>query len=205
VETVTWAGHSPDGAWWWTGSQWLPAWSPDRRWWFDGTTWQRQRGPTSNWSVWSIRTRLIAPVAAWLILWLLSVTLSVSAVAHAPTSPSPETQSLALRTVAVAAAVWLVGMVATGIWCGRVSGFKVRQAAVVWVASAAAITLLLLVGYVVSMSASSDPSADTAAGAGAAMFTIPAFGLVLSSTGLGLGVAFLAHLILHGPRKQVVA
>jgi hypothetical protein len=160
----------------------------------------------SSWSVSSIRPRrLIAPATAWLIVWLLSVTLSVSAVIHAPTSPSPERPSLALRTVAVAAAIWVVGMVATGVWCGRVSRFKVRPAAVVWLASAAAITLLLLVGYVVSMSASSDPSADTAAGAGAVVFTIPALGLVLVSTGLGLGSAFLAHLIHQGRRERVVA
>jgi hypothetical protein len=203
---VTRAGHSPDGAWWWTGSQWLPAWSPDRRWWFDGTTWQRQRRPTSKWSVSSIRPRrLITPAAAWLTVWLVSVTLAVSAVAHAPTASSPETTSLTLRTVALAAVVWLVGMVATGIWCGRVSRFQVRQAAVVWLASAAAITLLLLVGYVVSMSASSDPGGDTAAGAGVVIFAIPAFVLVLVSSGIGLGVAFLARLIRHGRHERVAA
>ena len=30
---------SPDGTWWWTGSEWKPAVSPDRRWRWNGYTW----------------------------------------------------------------------------------------------------------------------------------------------------------------------
>jgi len=30
---------SPDGFWWWTGSEWKPAISPDRRWRWNGEAW----------------------------------------------------------------------------------------------------------------------------------------------------------------------
>jgi hypothetical protein len=30
---------SPDGLWWWTGSEWKPAISPDRRWRWNGAAW----------------------------------------------------------------------------------------------------------------------------------------------------------------------
>jgi hypothetical protein len=30
---------SPDGMWWWTGSEWKPAISPDRRWRWTGAAW----------------------------------------------------------------------------------------------------------------------------------------------------------------------
>ena len=35
--------HSEDGAWWWSGSEWLPARSPDGKWWFDGQVWRRAK------------------------------------------------------------------------------------------------------------------------------------------------------------------
>lgn len=31
---------SPDGAWWWNGSSWIPAFSDDQRWHWSGTEWQ---------------------------------------------------------------------------------------------------------------------------------------------------------------------
>lgn len=136
-------------------------------------------------------------------MWLTTVTLSVNAVTHASASTPPEPTGLALEIVAGVTAVWVLAMVSTGVWCGRVSRFEVRAAALVWIGSAIAITLLLLVGYVVTMSSSTDPSADTAAGAGVVVFTIPAFILVLISTGTGLGVASLAHLIRQGRHDRI--
>jgi hypothetical protein len=39
---------SPDGFWWWTGSEWKPAISPDQRWRWNGATWVPHAAPQAQ-------------------------------------------------------------------------------------------------------------------------------------------------------------
>ena len=78
--------HSADGEWWWSGAEWLPAWSADRRSWFDGLRWTRNG-----------RYRLEEPTgrefgigAAWLLLWALSLVWSAREAPGAATGTVPD-------------------------------------------------------------------------------------------------------------------
>jgi hypothetical protein len=42
------ASHSPDGLWWWSGSDWRPAVSLDGIWWWDGEVWRLRVEPGSE-------------------------------------------------------------------------------------------------------------------------------------------------------------
>ena len=93
VETAP-AQHSPDRVWWWTGREWLSAWSSDGRWWFDGTSWravptqpERELLPQrpvntgapkvrrGGWPSWSRKRRIIS--TSWIAFFVTAGTLSL--------------------------------------------------------------------------------------------------------------------------------
>ena len=131
--------HSPDKAWWWSGAQWVPAWSPDGAWWFDGVTWRAglANGQGRTLGPWRRLTRSETVVGAlWFALWLVSALWAAVTVPKAQSERSPVSSgawlfgitlggSAVLATIATAAwlayrgrwwAIWLLALYVAGLF-----------------------------------------------------------------------------------------
>lgn len=159
--------HSTDGAWWWDGERWLPAWTPDHRYWFDGLTW---RASARQWSrrakrllVGWLGTLFLIFVSAWTLVGLRSSNKAAWAAA-----------------LAVTAGLSFATGIAAGYALGRDGlGRGVPLAAL-------AATAVLLGCYGASfIFVSGDTNSDNEAGAGVALFMVPTFVLTLLVLGLG--------------------
>ena len=82
---------SPDGEWYWDGSQWRPAFSPDGRWRWDGTGWRPAVPPEPAWryepTAWTRRLQV-------LVLVLMALGLVATALLEAAFLPSMLQQSI---------------------------------------------------------------------------------------------------------------
>ncbi len=172
--------HSADGAWWWSGDGWLPAWSLDRRLWFDGRSW-RPTGPDAVGRPTGVEIGIAVGIFA---TWVLSVAWSVAAlpptVAAADLSSALDLAGLGLL------AAWFGGTVVSGL----LLGFRGRWAYVGFLV--AYVWTLVLAWYVSAMlmtPADSGSDNDTAAGAGLVILAVPTLlaVVVLTTTGAGLG------------------
>ncbi len=171
--------HSPDGSWWWSGSEWLPAWSADRRWWFNGARWTpagRSRPFPKPSGVEYVM------VGAWLVVWGLALVWTSAAVPQASAGADPR--------AAVVRAGLMLALGSAGLLV--VCGFLLARAGR-WV-YVAALTLyvwvLLLFWYVgaMLMAPAVDLSDnDNAAGAGLVILGVPALLVVATLVSLGAG------------------
>jgi hypothetical protein len=175
------SSHSPDGRWWWDGSQWLPAWSADGRNWFDGTRWapvsRHLRGGPRDWA-----RRVVIP----LVLWLGALSAFPTAVLIAVRGLAPD-EVLADNVLVRLAVVGGVCLATTPV-LGFLLGRERRWLQTVWAAVIG--TGLLTAWYVgLFLADQSDPSADNEAGAGVAIFALPTFAALLGLLAMGSGVA----------------
>lgn len=181
VDTQTSGRHSPDGSWWWSGAEWVPAWSGDRQWWFDGTVWTRTRR-TRTFPKPSAVEYVIA--GAWFLIWILALVWAAKAEPEANAGADPS-------SVVVSGGLVLgIGSVILLVVCGYLLAHAGR-----WVYMAG-LTLyvwgLLLAWYVGAMlmtPATDGSDNDNAAGAGLVILGIPALFAVAVLVGLGAGAA----------------
>ena len=168
--------HSPDGEWWWSGSEWLPAWSADRRWWFDGLRWT----PTRKQGLARAFRRQVAMLGGWLLVWLLSLAWSAYVLAVSPDGAPV----IPLITGAALLICWVGGSVASGFLLAFHAAWPsvVLMAGYVWVLSMA--------WYVASMLIGPDPAGtnDIGAGAGVVILGIPMFLVIGTLVSVGAGL-----------------
>jgi hypothetical protein len=168
---------SPDGGWWWSGTDWKPAISPDRRFRFDGEKWVQIRR-RSLFPIWSI-----LPTFGWIIL--LGLWLPLSIITFRADNPSHDTL------------VWAIGggsiIVLATLALGFVFG-ATRRALWLWLVILPG-SFAQNVGYLIfaqRTAAVSAPGTDMAMGLGAFFLSIPIFLAVLVCIWLGAGLGRLA-------------
>lgn len=162
--------HSPDGAYWWTGEQWVPAWSADRRWWFDGRAWV-PAAPRD-----SLLARADRVVAGLWVAFALVAMVEFGYVAHKGEGASKGWIAPLIGT----AGVWVLAVIATGYVAGR--------APLAWPRLCLAFGFLCLIAgvvYVESMLATTDANNDIEAGSGVVVLGVPAAALIALLLGLG--------------------
>ena len=169
--------YSPDGEWWWSGSDWKPALSPDRQLRFDGESWVRlaRRSPFPLWS--------IAPTFIWFTL--LGVWLPLSVVTFRADDPGRDTLIWAIVGGSIVASATL----ALGIAFGAT-----RRALWLWLAVPVG-TFAQTVGYLVfveSTAASNATGGDISMGFGAVVLSIPIFLALLTLIWVGAALGRLA-------------
>jgi hypothetical protein len=183
--------HSWDGLFWWDGRSWLPAYDASGRWWFDGRQWVPAVSATARpapprW--------VLVGGAAWLLALLASIVVAVVALVGADEG-SRKHMSTGLATALLACGA--AALLATLAW-GAALGRARRWRDVLF--SAGAGTGLLIAAFAMAWLVgpnANEPGADNAAGAGAAVFSMPAF--VALSVPLWLGAAI--GLLLPRPRS----
>lgn len=180
--------HSEDGAYWWSGEQWLPAWSPDDRWWFDGSTWVPTHRPKL------LARRDIITGVVWGVVSLAAMVLSAVLAGHPNTAPVSVAWALGLLGI-----VAILGLPITGFITSR--GPKAGRRFLLGIAY---VSTLWIAVYLVAMMATNDPNADIEAGAGLVVIGIPsAIGIAILQ-GLG-ALGRLAKSRLGRPRSTVAA
>ena len=168
--------HSPDRAWWWTGTEWRPAWSVDRRWWFDGQRWVRVRRHRPE--LGSAGRRLLALWSSWGVALVVWSALNVGL--------GPSRMSLALGGALLFIAG--VGLLSSGVLLGRVHRRVLALPLVGYV------TIWLLLAYVMAMLLSPVNPADVrdlAAGVGVLFLAVPSLCSVGVLAGFGLLIEYL--------------
>ena len=181
MDTQTVGQHSPDGLWWWSGSEWVPAWTADRRWWFNGASWTRV-SRTPAFPKPSAVEFLMA--GAWFLIWVLALVWAAAAVPAANAGMDPS------DAIVRGGLMLAVGAVVLLLVCGYLLAHAGR-----WVYMAA-LTLyvwgLLLAWYVGAMlmttPAADGSDNDNAAGAGLVILGVPGLFVVAALVGLGAGV-----------------
>ncbi|BBH18583.1 hypothetical protein Back2_28700 [Nocardioides baekrokdamisoli] len=188
--------HSPDGIWWWTGEEWISAWSPDFRYWFDGSTWIPQSSARRGQSAFLRRSDWVLG-GIWITGAILATGFGMQAASH---NDHPELEpTWALWSWGGVAATLVLMMPVMGYLTCRAPGRIARMAlatALVWGS--------LLAAYVLAMATSSDPNSDNAAGAGLVVLGIPAGLAAAALVGFGgllrLAVDRLRARLTSGPR-----
>lgn len=167
--------HSPDGLYWWTGNQWVAAWSHDRSHWFDGTRWlPRAHQPPvpllrrSDWILGGLWCSVAAVATGFAML-------AAAESVDASTEPNST-----LWTLAALAAVLVVLMPVAGYATGRAPRRLPRMCL-----AAGAMWGSIMLGYVLSMLTATGPANDDAAGAGVVILAIPTACVVAVLMGLG--------------------
>lgn len=187
--------HSHDGAWWWSGSRWMPAWSDDRQWWFNGSTWVRVSPPRTFPVPRAIEW---AMAAIWTSLWVIAVVWCVEV--------ETSTRSGDVMRVGVQRSGLALGLASVALMtaCGYLLGRAQRWTYVC--ALAGYVWVLLLALYVVVILAAPSPGAsdnDTTAGAGLVILALPLLLVVSAFVGIGAGAGRLGgrrrSLLLHSP------
>lgn len=175
------AQHSPDGAWWWSGNEWFPAWSQDHRWWFDGTAWREARRPALPLDRFE---RFLA--LAWLVLFGLTCLWGQIAAPHI--TPDDGLPGAWLASGAVIVVSWLLGVTVTGYVLSRRGRSAALRAFVplVWFLMGMWVAFLANVP-----SPASQPGDDVSAGAGLVLLATPALGVLWLLAALGVGLARL--------------
>ena len=176
--------YSPDGRWWWDGYTWRPAFTSDGRSWFDGRYWRTV-------AVRSPRPRWVLPLAGvWLSAlsaWEITAWVSVAAGAKIDAS-----------WVLVIALLAAAGVLATVSWGFCLARYR-RWADL---AISAVVGAGVLLGwYVAAMISLAQPgeAADNEAGAGVAIFSLPA----LASVSILLGIGFFVEFAARGIQRMV--
>lgn len=183
--------HSPDGSWWWSGTEWLPAWSADRRWWFNGVRWKR-RSPAFP------RPSTVEYVmfGVWFVVWVLALVFTSFAV---PAYDSGVDLSDSVVRSGLALAVGSAGgLLVCGYLLGR-TGRWVYLAALtlyVWV-----LMLALYVGAMSMVPESAGGYDDNAAGAGFVLLGGPALFVTATLVGLGAGVGAAVRFVARRPTR----
>lgn len=181
--------HSADKAWWWDGTQWVPAWTSDGRYWFDGRYWRhlRRRLTRAEWFVF----------AAWIGLWVLAVAWAIWAVQAAGDAENVTMPTPMLITGLTLLALVVVGIPTTSGWLAA------RRRWTRVLVFAAAVTCLLLAWYVAAMLVVPVPVGqpdiqDDAAGAGLVYLALPTAAAVLVLTGIGASIGVIADRVVGG-------
>lgn len=169
VEKSPWPLFSADGAWWWSGAEWLPAVSPDSRCRWTGWTWVRrpylQRLPK-----WFLRDTVI---------WMVLLTAWVPALMALEAAKASTSAFIDVGTLF--GAVSVASMFGFGIRLGRLAGW--RELGLACVVGTGA----LLAWYIAATLTAPDPTGqnDHAAGAGTVILAIPTFVILVLIVGLG--------------------
>jgi hypothetical protein len=175
--------HSDDGAWWWSGTGWVFAWSDDRQWWFDGSTWIRvpppKTFPAPRATEWGMAT-------VWALLWVIALVWCGRATAE---TQSGDAMSVGLQRAGLALGLGSLALLPVS---GYILG-RARRWMYVWML-VAYVWMLLLVLYVVTMLAvpvAGGSDNDTAAGAGLVILGLPLLFIIGVLVGAGAGVGLL--------------
>jgi hypothetical protein len=186
--------HSPDKVWWWSGTQWLPAWSPDGAWWFDGSTWRSALtgGRPASRPRRQLTQAEIVVAALWIALWVACTAWAVVTVPKAQAEGSTVSSATWVWGIALVSSV-VLGTVVSAIWLAYRGRWWV-----IWLL-AICVSGLFFAWYVAAMLAVPIPAGQTdtqddAAGAGLVFLAIPTAVAVgfLVSVGTGVGAAIRA-------------
>jgi hypothetical protein len=171
--------HSEDGAWCWSGSEWLPARSPDGKWWFDGQVWRRARRRFDFGRVDK------ACAVVWLVWFGVAVVAAEVLGPHVTVADGLTGGWLVCGAVVVL--VWLLGMVVTGFVLAR----RMRRASLL----ASVVLVWLLMGFWVAIVAAiptpaTQPGDDDGAAVGLMMMAVPAFLVLALLAAVGAAAAW---------------
>lgn len=192
MDTQTLGHHSPDGLWWWSGSEWLPAWSADRQWWFNGTVWTHASRSRTALKPSAVE---FVMAGAWFLIWVLALVWAAAAI---PASNAGSAPSEAIKRGGL---TLLVGSTVLLPACGYLLAHSGR-----WIYLAALtlyVWVLLLAWYIGAMlmaPAADGSDNDTAAGAGLVILGVP--GLIVIAALVGLGAAIGAAVRAQGRRRR---
>lgn len=178
VETAP-TQHSADGSWWWSGSEWVPAWSPDRRWWFDGNTWRDVAGARAGLSRFEKRL-----VAAWIISLVLACGWAVASGPHV--TPDGLTSGWLVSGVAIFFG-WLLGMAATGFLLTR----RQRTRQLLVFVPVAWFMMGLWVAFLATMPIPGATDDDNGPAVGLVLMAFPGLAVLALTAGIGSAVAWL--------------
>ena len=185
-QTTAQPHHSPDGAWWWSGTGWLPAWSTDGAWWFDGTFWRpiRPRKP---------RLRLsrgeIGVAVGYVALWVAGAVWSFTAIPEANTdNAQPSTYFIVFGIAIVSLAA--LGVLGTSAWLAARGRWAVIGLLIAYVC-AWVFTLYVAMMLAVPVPAGEPDTQDIAAGAGLFILFIPTVIIVVILAGIGTGIGVI--------------
>lgn len=169
--------HSPDGLYWWTGEEWIRAWSPDLRYWFDGTEWVPRSPRTRPWAL-SLSKSERWLGSLWIALAVAATGFSMQAASHND-HPALE-PTWAVWTLACLGACLVILMPVSGYVVGyapRRIARMVRVTMIMWGS--------LLIAYILAMAASSDQNSDIGAGVGLVILGLPSGLVVAALVGFG--------------------
>ena len=171
--------HSHDGSWWWSGSEWVPAWSPDGRWWFDGQMWRRV-GSGLAFSRFEKRLGLV-----WLVGFVLACVWAAFSAPHV--TPDDGLTGGWLASGVGLFLAWLSGTVATGYLLTRRRRSRRLLAFVpgVW------LLMGLWVTFLAAMPIPGTPDNDDGAAVGVALMSVPALAVLALLAGIGSAIAWL--------------
>ncbi len=173
---------SPDGEWWWSGTDWKPAISPDRRFRFDCENWVQIRR-RSLFPIWSI-----VPTFGWITL--LGLWLPLSIITFRANNPSHDTVVWAV----VGGSIVVFATLAFGFVFGAT-----RRALWLWLMIFPG-SFAQIVGYLIFAQSTAAPGADIGMGVGALFLSVPIFLAVLVCVWLGAGLGRLAAELLRRTR-----
>jgi hypothetical protein len=184
VESPRQRQHSEDGLWWWSGSQWTPAWSVDRQWWFNGASWIRVARARSLPKPSALECGI---AIAWSLLWVVAV-VWWAVLDHSQPAPDRATSSGLLHSGLAVGVSALVLLSVCGDLLARAQRWSYVGALIGYVSA------LLIALYVVAMLTApteAGTSNDTAAAAGLVILGIPLVLFVTTFVGLGAGTSVL--------------
>jgi hypothetical protein len=186
--------HSLDKAWWWSGTQWMPAWSPDGAWWFDGSTWRSaltRRRPTSRPRRHLTQAEMVV-AALWFVLWLACTVWAVVTVPKAQAEGSTVSSATWVWAIVLFGAA-VLGTVVSAVWLAYRGRWWVIFLLVIYVSG------LFFAWYVAAMFAVPIPAGqpdtqDDAAAVGLVFLALPTAVAVgfLAAVGTGIGAAIRA-------------
>jgi hypothetical protein len=180
---------SPDGMWWWDGSEWKSTFSDDRRYRFDGRKWipVRARFSAPRWS--------IIVGAIWLACLIVWFWVSIGIQFPHPNAPGGQLDA-ELRLLSGAA-------LATILWGGVLGVFRRRGVALVgWLAG----TGVLGVSYVglIFAQPDADNQNDHVAAAGLVILGVPASVILFILIGVGFAIGAAARRLLGSDFASVI-
>jgi hypothetical protein len=164
---------SPDSAWWWSGTDWMPTVSPDGRWRWTGDQWMPQSRVQRP--GYRIPRRVARDGAIWLVLfglWAPVITVLVLNEVSAPVF------------LAIAAPLGAVAVLSTLFFGGRL-GRRSQWRELGLAALAGTAELLFMYGVAMVVSPDPNNTNDQAAGIGVVIFSVPTLLIVASLLGLG--------------------
>jgi len=179
VETAQ-TQHSFDGSWWWSGSEWVPAWSPDGRSWFDGQTWRRVGGSGLTFSRFEKQLGV-----TWLVGFVLACVWAAFSAPHV-TPDDGLTGGWLVSGVALFFA-WLLGMAATGYLLTR----RGRSRTLLTFVPGVWLLMGLWVSFLATMPVPGTPDNDNGVAVGVVLMAVPAIAVLALLAGIGFAMARL--------------